>query len=600
MTARRIVDTWRARRSDAAPRVARMDEIRAIYEGEKTLPLPELNRDERAGVANLVAQGLDQMAMRVASQIPTLECPSLRPGFDAHDQRADARRRATLGWWEHSGMGRLLRKRARHLLGYACTVALVEPDVGSGTPVWRVRNPKHTFPSDTASPDGSGVCVPVDCVLETRHPLGWLTERWPERMAELYKGHDPTAHKLFDVIRWCDAHESVLVAVGPSTEGGWGVPQGAVTEVVLERVPNRAGRCPVVIAERIGLEAPQGHFSGIVGMYQTQALLMALSVLAVQKGIFPDVWWMERPGEVVNVKQTPRPQSGIPGVVKGADRWTQPPDPQFASGQMLDRLEYAMRQTAGLPHEFGGTPASGVRTGRRGAQVMAAAVDFPVQEAQEILAASLTEENRVAVAVAKGWFGGARKSFYVSWPGSEGKVDYTPDDTFDTDRNVVSYSLAGVDSNGLVIEAGQRIAMGTLSKRGFMEIDPLVPDPDRERSRITKEALFDAALSSVQAQAADPAGPFQPVDLARLLELVDQGEELHDAVRKVHEEAQARQATPVEPEAPETQPGLSLPGMGAEAPAAIPEPTPSIDHLGRLLGRLRQPQMMLPQEMAPR
>ena len=60
--------------------------------------------------------------------------------------------------------------------------------------------------------------------------------------------------------------------------------------VELERVPNPLGQTPVVCAQRISLDGAQGQFDGILGMYQMQARLMALEVIAVQKGVFPDTW----------------------------------------------------------------------------------------------------------------------------------------------------------------------------------------------------------------------------------------------------------------------------------------------------------------------
>jgi hypothetical protein len=46
---------------------------------------------------------------------------------------------------------------------------------------------------------------------------------------------------------------------------------------------------------------------------------------------------------------------------------------------------------------------------------------------------------------------------------------------------------------------------------------------------------------------------------------------LADAVTKIHEQAQKRQATPAPTGAPETMPGLAQPGMGAEQPPTQPQ-----------------------------
>ena len=62
--------------------------------------------------------------------------------------------------------------------------------------------------------------------------------------------------------------------------------------------------------------------------------------------------------------------------------------------------------------------------------------------------------------------------------------------------------------------------------------------------------------------------------------------DLVDAVSKVQKEAQERQADQVEPTAPEAQPGLALPGMGAEAGVAPPSEAAQEPSLQDLIGAL--------------
>lgn len=125
--------------------------------------------------------------------------------------------------------------------------------------------------------------------------------------------------------------------------------------------------------------------------------------------------------------------------------------------------------------------------------------------------------------------------------------------------------------------------MGTMSKRSFMAIDPLVEDPEFEHDSVIAEQLEQALLISIQQQASE--GIIPPADLARIMELVSNDQmELAEAVDKVQREAQERQSTMVEATAPEAQPGLALPGMGAEAMGApVAEEEAG---LGQLLGAL--------------
>ena len=51
--------------------------------------------------------------------------------------------------------------------------------------------------------------------------------------------------------------------------------------------------------------------------------------------------------------------------------------------------------------------------------------------------------------------------------------------------------------NDLVIGAGQRIGMGTMSKKSFMQIDPLVEDAEHEHDAVVAEALEQSLLVSL-------------------------------------------------------------------------------------------------------
>ena len=111
----------RSRTNDSAK--ARMRELRDYYNGDVIVPLPELNSDEQSAVANLLAQGLDQTAMRIASTSPDIFCPPTDTRTKRARDNASIRRQALFGWWENSRMDLQLSKRARHLIGYATTVA---------------------------------------------------------------------------------------------------------------------------------------------------------------------------------------------------------------------------------------------------------------------------------------------------------------------------------------------------------------------------------------------------------------------------------------------------------------------------------------------
>ncbi len=559
-----------------------MRNLRDYYNGDVIVPLPELNSDEQSAVANLLAQGLDQTAMRIASTRPDVYCPPADPHRKRSRDNSNIRRKAIFGWWEYSRMDLQLSKRARHLIGYATTITQLRFNPKTGCPEWHLRDPLTAYPATLLGVDDMR---PRDVVFAYERPLGYLRTMYPEA-ARTFQGDSGAGDdQPIEMIEYVSDEEQVLIAMrGPVKTGLFATSTNSDENIVveLERAPNILGECPVVCAERISLDDSQGQFDGILGMYQMQARLMALEVIAVQKGVFPDTWLIGRPGETPQIVNPADGLTGEVGLVRGGDLRDMQMQPGYMTNPAIDRLERAQRLTAGIPPEFGGESTTNIRTGRRGDAVLSAVVDFPVQEAQRIMARSLQEENKLAVNIAKAYAGSKGKSFYVTVKNAKGRVDYTPNDNFDSTDNVVIYSQAGADINNLVIGGGQRVGMGTMSKRSFMAIDPLVEDPEFEHDAVVAEQLEQALLVSIQQQASE--GSIPPADLARIMELVSTNQlELAEAVEKVQRETQERQAEQVDAAAPEAQPGLAAPGMGAESRSVA---APPADGLAQLLGAL--------------
>ena len=586
-TAEEIVDLYYTRSSNHAGVKERMRHIRDHYNGDVIVPLPEIDSTEASAVANLLAQGLDQTAMRIASVTPDIVCPPEDESSKQAQKFAAIRRKALFGWWQNSRIDMQLAKRARHLIGYSNTIVQIRFDHDKGCPTWHVRDPLTAYPSNLRGADDM---TPADCVFGYERSYGWIRKQYPDaalRFAGVADAPYDTDRPI-ELIEYVDHDEYVLVAVRhPANSVGMFAANNDTGPVVaeLERVENRTGVCPVVMSQRISLDESKGQFDGILGMYQQQAKLMALEVIAVQKGIFPDTWLVGRAGEQPTIINPANGLTGEVGVLRGGDLRDMQLQPGFMTNPAIDRLERAQRLTAGVPAEFGGESTSNIRTGRRGDAVLSAVVDFAVQESQRILARSLEAENKIAIAMAKSHAGSKSKSFYVSMGKVKGKVDYVPNKHFTTDDNVVSYSHAGADINNLVIAGGQRLQMGTMSKESFMKIDPLVEDVESERDAVTAEQLEQSLLAGIQQQAA--AGAIPPGDVARIMELVRADKmELAGAVEKVQREAQERQAEMVSPTSPEAQPGIAQPGAGAEAMAAPPPAEGGPAGLRELLGAL--------------
>lgn len=571
-----IVAIYKSRREAQGPVFNQMREVQALANGDVIVPLNELDKTAKSSVANLLVQGLDQMSMRVSSTMPTPYFPPLREGQERAKQLAKTRKKAMLAIWDANKMQGKMRRRARHLLAYSSSPVVIKPDFKTLTPKWHIRNPLQTFASPVEDIDNP---VPDNVIFAYGRSFKWLMDNYGYAMPGL--NYQTTMRdEKFVVLEYVCANELVMVAT-PSEDSET---RFTIPAIELDRIPNRTGMPLAVIPQRITLDKPRGQFDGVLGMYYTRARLQALTEIAIERGIFPDEYLIARPGENPQVVQVADGKLGILGVVKGGDMQQLNAQPGYKTDVALDRLERQERLEGAIPAEFGGESATNIRTGRRGENVLSATVDFRVQESQELFASSLLEEDRIAIAVEKAYWGSSPKSFFM--PGRVGgRADYVPEKLWESDYHNVSYSASGSDVNNLIIGIGQRLGIGTMSKESAREADPLIADPDLEHDRIVAESMEAALLASIQQQAADPNGPYQPDDLAYLTKLVLVDDvALYDAVSRTQRRAQERQAQAAPVGAPETMPGLAQPGMGAEQPMGAPAGPGGIEGLLSQLG----------------
>ena len=578
-----IVDLYRQRVTAQGPILSQMRQVRQLANGDVVVPLNELDRNTKSSVANLLVQGLDQMSMRVSSTMPVPYFPALREGSDRSMQMARDRKRAMLSIWDQNRMNMKMRRRARHLLAYSNSPIYIKPNFDKRIPEWQLRNPLDTFPAPVTDIDNP---VPMNCIFSYSRTYAWLIQNFGSMINGTLRVGQPQPDDMFTVLEYVCENEVVTLVMGYEKERDpiSGNAYMGSPAVELSRISNRTGMPLVIVPQRITLDKPHGQFDGLLGMYYTRARLQALTEIAIERGIFPDEYLVARPGENPEIIQIADGKSGQLGVVKGGDIQIQQSNPGYKTDTALDRLERQERLEGAIPAEFGGESGTNIRTGRRGDSVLAATVDFRVQEAQEIFASSMIEEDKIAIAIEKAYWGATSKSFFM--PGMGGGIkDYTPNKLWETDFHYVAYSAAGSDVNSLIVGLGQRLGTGLMSKESAREADPLISDPELEKDRLVAEGIEAALLSSIQAQAADPNGPYQPDDLAYIASQVQSNKmNLSQAIMAAQKRAQARQAEQAPAGSPETMPGLAMPGMGAEQPIGGGGPASLESLLGGLGG----------------
>ena len=560
-----------------------MRRVRELANGDVIVPLNELDKNAKSSVANLLVQGLDQMSMRVASTMPSPYFPPMKEGQEKSKGLAKQRKRAMQSIWDHNRMQMKMRRRARHLLGYSTSAVVVKPNFNTLNPTWTVRNPLDTFAAPVDDPDD---VLPEDCIFSWKASASWLLRNYGEMVVGQLRMGKMDADTRYTMLEYVSSDSIQLVVLGAEDSPGLSMTERAGIEAIaLEAIPNRTGMPLAVVANRITLDKPRGQFDGVLGMYYTRARLQALTEIAIERGIFPEEYLVARAGENPEILQLADGKGGVLGVVKGGDIQQLQLNPGYKTEMLLDRLERQERLEGAIPAEFGGESATNIRTGRRGESVLSATVDYRVQEAQSTFEASLLQEDKIAIAIEKAYWGNFPKSFFIPGMSGAGMSSYTPEKIWESDFHYVAYSAAGSDVNSLIVGLGQRLGTGLMSKESAREADPLISDPDMEHDRIIVEGVESALLASIQQQAVNPTGPYQPEDLAYLTKLVvEQDVPLFEAVRRTNQRAQDRQATAAPLGAPETMPGLATPGMGAEQPVAAPTGKPSLESILSQLG----------------
>lgn len=604
--AAKVLDLFTQRRKFYDPLHQGMREIQAIYANDVTFPMPTREgKEEESSVPNLLAQGVDQMAGRVASVTPQVIFSADRPGFKESERRATTARRTLTGWWQADRLMLKMNVRARRLLAYAMSPVKINYNFKLGRPTWQIRSPMETFPSPQMFDD---TFTPVDTIFAFRRSVKWLEDNgFRDQVSYITNRAELHADTNMLLLEYVDQFGSCLVLTGTANESpnlgpSVYVPPTVFTSPAGQRAVVLAdyyhlGECPTaVVPTRIALDGPAGQFDNMVGMFYTQARLMALEIAAIEKGIFPDTVIESRPHEQGHFVDGPYDgRTGKVGIVAGGVLKSMNEQPGYMTPQTIDRLERNSRITAGIPADFGGESQTNVRTGRRGDSLLSAVVDFPLAEAQSVFAASLADENRAAIALAKMYDGSAPKSIFVGTGNDARKVTYVATEVFTHDEHVVSYPATGTDLNSMMLGGGQRVGLGVMSKRSLAEMDPMIASPELEHDRILGEGMEEALMSSLQQRAA--AGEIPPLVLAKVMTLVVSDKmELAEALNKVAEDAAAEQEAAAAQQGPPTADQMMAPGAQAALAgpqSAIPGVGSGIEDLGKMMGDLRKPNMTI-------
>lgn len=584
------------RKANQGPAATAIRELISRYNGDVVVALPEMSREEKPAVANLLAEGVDGTAHRCADVLPSMFFPAIDRRKDngvGSIEYANIRHLSVSSWWQQNSMDLMLYKFYRHLSGMGSAPMMIWPSFKHNIPIIELRHPLYTFPNETRDyVDGQ----PLDCGFQYMQSEDWLRINYPEAAAQVQAAMGPTKQwkgtGKFEITEWTDAEEIVTFVSGyvENNHSFDSLPwdRSNMVHVLLSRIPNRIGRSMAVVPQRITLDRVVGQFNQIFGITDAAAQMAALDVIATAKAIFPDIVLLGANGQapqlVSNGGAWVDGRIGINELV-GGDVKTINTAPPVTTGTMLDRLERAARAEGNVPAQWSGESPSNISTGRMGQFVLGAATSPRIAEYQKIGAKALEAVNRRCIAVAGAYSELRKGSFYVMFGKANGQVDYDAKLHFETDANVVRYPMPGADAGAMGVELGQRVGMGEMSMRTMRRIDPLIEDDRLEGEYVDEEAADRIALDAIKAEVAASRMPISDLAVI-LLEVRQKGSNWADAILHAQAAAQARQASQAPAGSPDLQPGLSVPGQGVEATAEVPPPAAGSTNFGDLLRTL--------------
>jgi hypothetical protein len=613
-------------RVDADPqRIRDMIDVRDRYNGDWIVPIPDVEGQEAlpAPVPYLMAEAVDQTAMRAASVMPYIEVPAVvrATGLNGGDLRAYAaiRRRAHYARWDYSALDLLLARGFRHVVGYGTMALMVMPDFNDSRARIVLRDPLTAYPEHR---DPEDVRPPLNAAFVYSRSRDWIVKNYPEARGHLgahSKGrgsHDD----VWDVFEWQDAEETIIGLLGPRYPGGANIglaARDALPHLPLRRWPNRAGMCTAYVPQRVTLSKIMSQVAKMVPLSDLWAKMMALDVVAAEKAIFTDKYALGA-------------ENRTPAIVSGGGTWQDGrtgeinilenvsaigalnDGPGAAAQPVIDRLERAIRINTGALPQFGGENPSSMRTGRALDSMQAMAIDPRIQELHTTARYALKAVNEQAMAVEEGYWPNRTFVVFSGWSADPGMTEYQPAKHFQSDAGgraqSVTYPISGADLSQTNVALGQMIGAGLMSKKNGRRVHPLIPDSENEETTIDYERMKDAVVLGFNQQVA--AGGVSLENAARIAQDLADGDSVLEAIVKENQrareeaEAAAREAAEQQgaggPEGamPPTamQPGIQ-PGADAASAAAspaltqqlaqIPPPTTSQERFRQLNNALR-------------
>lgn len=456
-------------------RDARMENVRQVRSGNMSGVFPEFfsGETDQPVVANFIDVVARDLSEAIAP-LPALNCTSGVITNDRSRKFANKRQRIGSYYWSHSNLNLQMFGAADNYVTNGFVAAHVEPCFESKAPKIRFMDSRGCYPEINS--DGRCVAFARKWSARASHLASvypeWdralMTDKWGRRLdAEM------------EVIKYVDAEQCIVY-----------VP--ARGNLVLERMDNPLGECPVVVAVRPTPDGEMhGQFDDVLGVQAARALLMRLALEAAEKQVQAPI---AVPDDVVEVPL-------------GPDAMLRSQTPQNIQRVRLDVGDSTFRETSTLNQELMtgsrfpegriGSSHASVITGR-GVEALMGGYDSQIKTAQIVFADMLHKLTALCFRLDEKLWPNAEKTIRGTVEGTPFEESYVPSKDIRGDYTCdVTYGfLAGMDPN--------RALVFLLQLRGDRLID---------RATVQRQMPFDVDITALQ----------QNVDVEEMRDALKQG-----------------------------------------------------------------------------
>jgi len=590
-----------SRRASDAPWKRQMQAVKQQYNGDYIIPLPEVKGSpETQGLSPaLVSSAIDNNALRAASQSAQIFCPATDQTLKGAVKRAATRQRAIAAGWSESKMPMILRRYYRHYSGYGTGAMIVQPDFKRGLARYALRDPLGTYTDPRAAED---VCPPENVAFVYLQTASWMASKYRYD----FDGNDLGSYwkqqtlsgNMIEVVEWIDGDQIAVGLIGTANAqyAKYYVGGDSGPGTLLSQDANRLGVAPIAVGSAVTLDRIQASVFKLLPIAGWLDKITSLETIAAEDAVFPDMYAIGRDGQLPKMNgKWQRGATGNINLIEGSAVGLLQRNVGPSTQTIMSNLERAGRMISGDPGMFNGELTGSLRSGQTVNSLAGMSVDPRIAEMHQVAEVTLEQISRHWVNAQKAWFGSKKISLYSRNSGDMDEVTFTPNEDFDSDAVSVMFPFPGADESQVTVGTAQMVGAGMMSLRRAMTVHPWIGDAEAEMHQLQVEGLQKAIESAYEQQTATGSIPIS--DAARVYELVSGGRSMIEAIQQAQKEAQERQASQAPPPgpgqgaAPETQPGLSLPGQGVESqpPPTIGPPPDSLQNLQAAFHALRQP-----------